>query len=88
MYPSPIEKIDSDSYSSYYCRMIDLSSVQKDMKTAALWQNLITALTAWLEVIPGIVVNRPGHQLHNFTKPFHEFYLQRCGLQIPPSLVT
>ncbi|MBW4618393.1 MAG: hypothetical protein KME17_03275 [Cyanosarcina radialis HA8281-LM2] len=82
------QKYHLDPQGSYYCRIIDLSSVQSELAVAKRWQSLLAALTAWLEHIPGTVVNRPGSRADNFSKPLHEYALQSLGLQVPASLTS
>ncbi|MEA5598763.1 hypothetical protein [Rivularia sp. UHCC 0363] len=57
------------SAAAYYCRIIDLSTVQSDVYMALRWRSLLEALSAWLEHIPGTVINRPGTGADNFSKP-------------------
>ena len=76
-----------DRNGSYYCRFINLPSYQDKLK-AIHWKNLIMGLSAWLECIPGIVINRPGSHAHNFSKPLHEYYLVKEGLKIPRSFTS
>ncbi|MFD0772835.1 RimK family alpha-L-glutamate ligase, partial [Streptomonospora algeriensis] len=83
------ETISMDPMGCYYTRIIDLSRVQTDARMSARWAGLITALQAWLENIPGRVVNRPGKvSLHNSTKPLHEEFLRRSGFNVPSSLTS
>jgi hypothetical protein len=82
------EKIHLDPTASFFCRLVDLSQVQDDMSIANRWRGLIAGLTAWLEQVPGIVVNRPGSRCDNFTKPLHEALLRQSGFLVPPSLMT
>jgi hypothetical protein len=82
------EYIPLDPSSSFFCRLIDLSSVQRDKEGAGLWRNLINGLISWLEHIPGRVINRPGAHAHNFSKPLHEEFLCRSGFTVPKSLTS
>jgi glutathione synthase/RimK-type ligase-like ATP-grasp enzyme len=82
------ERIHLDPHGSYFCRIIDLSSVQCNLEEAGLWKNLVIALASWLEHIPGIVINRPGGHAHNFSKPLHEYYLRKWGFRVPDSLTS
>ena len=77
-----------DPSAAYYCRLIDLSTVQSDLKLALRWRSLVEALTAWLEHIPGTVINRPGGSADNFSKPLHEYSLRSQGVNVPASLVS
>lgn len=82
------EKIELDPYGSYYCRPIDLSGVQSDPGLAGLWNSLIVGFNAWLDSIPGIVINRHQSHVHNGTKPYHEAFLLSNGFNVPPSITT
>jgi glutathione synthase/RimK-type ligase-like ATP-grasp enzyme len=69
-------------------RILDLSIVQSGLFHAGLWRNLVNGLNSWLEHIPGIVINRPGGDAHNFSKPLHEAFLLKSGLDLPNSLTS
>jgi glutathione synthase/RimK-type ligase-like ATP-grasp enzyme len=81
-----IHKLDPSA--SYYCRLIDLASVQSDIAISHRWQGLLLALTAYLEQIPGTVINRPNCRSDNGSKPLHELALQYYGLKVPPSITS
>jgi len=82
------ERVRLDPTGSFYCRIIDLSTVQRTTERAGLWRNLVLGLAAWLEQIPGVVINRPGGHAHNFSKPLHEGFLVQRGFLVPPSLTS
>ncbi|AUT01398.1 hypothetical protein CLI64_13895 [Nostoc sp. CENA543] len=82
------KKLPLDPNGAYYCRIIDLSSVQSDMAMAMRWRSLLAALCVWLEHIPGVVINRPGGRTDNSSKPLHEYSLQSWGFNVPPSLTS
>lgn len=73
----------SDGDGSYYCRLIDLGGV--DPTRRDIWGAMIAAVSAWLELYDGTVVNRPGHVNDNACKPLHETQLARLGFSVPPS---
>ncbi|MFG2375604.1 RimK family alpha-L-glutamate ligase [Streptomyces sp. NPDC048504] len=75
-----------DSEGSYYCRIADLAALQQDRASARHWRWLTTALTAWLDHIPGLVVNRPSIHSDNGSKPLHEQSLARAGFRVPASI--
>ncbi|TMC22861.1 MAG: hypothetical protein E6J34_04900 [Chloroflexi bacterium] len=77
-----------DPQASYFCRIVDLSMVQTDLELAARWRNLVVSLAAWLEHIPGTVVNRPDAHCSNAAKPLHEYVLQCQGFNVPASLTS
>jgi hypothetical protein len=72
-----------DPDDAYYCRLIDLGSVCPAQSIA--WRTVITGLGAWLELAPGVVVNRPGHINDNACKPLHESLLASTGFPVPDS---
>ncbi|MFD4599629.1 RimK family alpha-L-glutamate ligase [Streptomyces sp. NPDC058464] len=75
-----------DPEGSYYCRVADLAALQHDRASAQRWRWLTTALTAWLDHIPGLVVNRPSIRSDNGSKPLHELSLARAGFRVPASV--
>ena len=77
---------DLDSEGSYYCRIADLAAFQQDRESAQRWRWLTTALTAWLDDIPGLVVNRPSIHSDNGSKPLHERSLSQAGFRVPASI--
>jgi glutathione synthase/RimK-type ligase-like ATP-grasp enzyme len=77
-----------DPKAAYYCRIIDLSSVQIEAALANRWRAFVTAISVWLEQIPGKVVNRPGFRSDNNSKPLHELCLQYYGFQVAASLTS
>jgi RimK-like ATP-grasp domain len=77
-----------DPLASYYCRLINLASVQSEIDLAQRWQGLIFGLTAYLEQIPGTVINRPNCRSDNNSKPLHELALQYYGLKVAPSITS
>jgi glutathione synthase/RimK-type ligase-like ATP-grasp enzyme len=81
-------KYKLDPSASYYCRIINLASVQTDLTLAHRWLGLLTGLTAYLEQIPGIVINSPNCRNDNGSKPLHELALQYYGLKVPPSITS
>ncbi|MFK8183756.1 MAG: RimK family alpha-L-glutamate ligase [Phormidesmis sp.] len=82
------QQIYLDPNAAYYCRLIDLSSVQTEPHLAARWRNLLMSVSAWLEMIPGKVVNRPGFRNDNNSKPLHELCLQYYGFKVADSLTS
>lgn len=82
------DKFHLDPQGNYYCRLIDLSSVQSTLEMAHRWQGLMVALSAWLEMIPGQVVNRPNARGDNSSKPLHELCLQYYGFRVAPSITS
>ncbi|GGY01118.1 ATP-grasp domain-containing protein [Streptomyces hiroshimensis] len=75
-----------DPEGAYYCRITDLSALQEERGRALHWRWLTTALTAWLDHIPGLVVNRPSIHSDNGSKPLHEWTLTRAGFTVPESV--
>ncbi|MFF7393423.1 RimK family alpha-L-glutamate ligase [Streptomyces scabiei] len=77
-----------DAEGAYYCRITDLSALQEDPAPALRWRWLTTALAAWLDHIPGLVVNRPSIHCDNGAKPLHEWSLARAGFMVPASVTS
>lgn len=82
------KKYELNPQASYYCRLIDLSTVQSDLQDAMRWKSLLGAISSWLEHIPGTVINRPSAGANNFSKPLHEFHLQSWGFQVAASVTS
>ncbi|PAX52575.1 ATP-grasp domain-containing protein [Brunnivagina elsteri] len=82
------QKYKLNPQASYYCRLIDLSTVQSDLHDAMRWKSLLAALCSWLEHIPGTVINRPSAGANNFSKPLHEFHLQSWDFQVADSVTS
>jgi hypothetical protein len=82
------ERIALDPCASYFSRIVDLSSVQGTLVEAHLWRGLVSAISSWFEAIPGTVVNRPGGDACNASKPLHEHVLAQQGLRVPESLTS
>jgi len=70
----------------YYVRLIDLSAATESRAEGFAWLGMLSGIGAWLETIPGRVINRPGHALDNASKPLHEATLLRLGFAVPPSI--
>lgn len=81
-------RVPLDPTASYLVRLINLATVQKEPRRAYRWNGLVDALGAWLEHIHGRVINRPGGRGDNFSKPLHEYALQRHGFAVPASLTS
>jgi hypothetical protein len=69
-----------------YARLISPASDPDLSRSPA--RRLVSALASWLELSPGRVVNRPGHAVHNSTKPLHEAVLRSAGFDVPPSVTS
>lgn len=82
------ETIELQPDDAYYCRLIDLSLQESDVASARRWQALISGLRAWLDTVPGRVVNRGHGGAHNSSKPLHEAVLTGLGFQVPESITS
>jgi hypothetical protein len=82
------ELVALDPAAAYFCRLIDLSPALNSPAEASQWRGLLSGLAAWLEHIPGRVINRPGCRADNGSKPLHEVLLRNLGLRVPPSLTA
>jgi hypothetical protein len=70
----------------YFCRIIDMSSQQRDVAGTRRWIALTRALGKWLDQVPGRVANRSRVGSHNSSKPLHEAILSGMGFRVPPSI--
>jgi hypothetical protein len=82
------EEISLGPEDAYYNRLIDLSATGTDPIERQRWHGLMAGLRAWLEAVPGRVVNRPSGGLHNSSKPLHEVMLRELGLLVPESVTS
>jgi hypothetical protein len=73
---------------AYYWRPIDLSVAETDPIASRRWHALLRSLRAWLDAVPGCVVNRPSGGAHNSSKPLHEALLRNLGLRVPDSVTS
>jgi hypothetical protein len=73
---------------AFYCRIMDLSSQAGDLNVTRRWQGLQNGLRAWLDSVPGLVVNRSRGGLHNGSKPLHEAVLRELGFRVPESVTS
>lgn len=71
----------------YYARLVDLSPVLPAPASGA-WRAMLSGFAAFLETVDGPVVNRPGAQVHNGAKPFHEWWLAQQGFDVPPAVTS
>ena len=51
-------------------------------------RQLLEAITTWMDVAPGRIVNRPGAMASNASKPYQAQVIARHGLRVPETLVT
>jgi hypothetical protein len=79
-----VTTLDPDG--AFYCRLINLGDVIP--AEFPEWSSTIFALTAWLELASGLVVNRPGHPCDNACKPLHETVLAQWGFHVPDSITS
>jgi hypothetical protein len=73
---------------AFFCRLIDLSTHEPEAARVARWQALGGALRAWLDSVPGRVVNRCERGAHNMSKPLHEALLCDLGFRVPDSITS
>src|SRR5271154_679387 len=73
---------------AFYRRVIDLSAKAGDPIMARRWQALQSGLRAWLDGVPGLVVNRWRGGVHNGSKPLHEAILRELGCRTPESITS
>jgi ribosomal protein S6-L-glutamate ligase RimK-like protein len=80
--------VELEPQGGFFCRIINLASIESDPQRARRWQALLTGLFAWIDDVPGPVVNRRHAGDHNGSKPLHEALLVRHGFSVPESLTT
>jgi hypothetical protein len=73
---------------AYFWRPINLSVAETDPIVRRRWHALLSGLRAWLNAVPGCVVNRPSGGEHNGSKPMHEALLRDLGLRVPDSVTS
>jgi hypothetical protein len=73
---------------AYFWRPIDLSAAETNPVAGRRWYALLSSLRAWLDAVPGCVVNRPSGGAHNGSKPLHEALLRDLGLRVPDSVTS
>ena len=71
-----------------FARLISLEKEIDCDKEKIRWNNLCCGLTAFLQLHPSSVVNRPFSACHNGNKPLHESLLSGYGLRVPDSLTS
>jgi glutathione synthase/RimK-type ligase-like ATP-grasp enzyme len=59
-----------------------------DASVSALYAEYDAGLTALLEHLPCLVVNRLRGGMSNHSKPYQALIVRQCGLRTPPTLVT
>jgi hypothetical protein len=72
----------------FFCRLIDLSSQCTDPDSSQRWRGFLGGLRTWLDVAPGLVVNRERGGAHNGSKPLHESVLRDMGFRVPESITS
>jgi hypothetical protein len=82
------EEIQLDPRDSYFCRIINLARITSNAEDGAKINAFNAGLTGWLDLVPGIVINRSQAGRHNGSKPLHESILRDLGFSVPPSLTT
>ncbi len=82
------EQIELSCEDAYYCRLIDLSSKAPSIELGQRWRGLLGGLRAWLDTVPGKVVNRGNGAAHNGSKPLHEATLVDLGFRVPESITS
>jgi hypothetical protein len=73
---------------SIYARLVAPGGAGDHDSATASGRALVIALTSWLELTGGRVVNRPGHTLDNGSKPLHEAWLRGAGFLVPASVTS
>lgn len=84
----PDHRLDLQPDGGFFCRIINLASTESDPQRARRWQAMLAALFAWIDEIPGLVINRRDAGDHNASKPLHEALLLQHGFSVPESITT
>ncbi len=84
----PERSLDLQPDGGFFCRIINLASTESDPQRARRWQALLAGLFAWINDIPGRVINRREAGDHNASKPLHEALLLQHGFSVPESVTT
>ncbi len=85
-----------EAFAGVYSRLVDPPSLPEvrsggdgvangDLECA---QALHDGLLAWLELAPCRVANRSGPMTSNLSKPYQAQLIQRCGFEVPSTLIT
>lgn len=85
---SPEYRLLLSNMGGVYSRLISLEGRKSDSRSRARWRGLCSGLRAWLEQHSETVVNRPGGDRHNTTKPMHEALIAAYGFSVPPSVTS
>ncbi len=86
-------RLDLEEISGVFARYLGLegraplAAVAPEM-TFAIHAECDTGVVALLEHLPCPVANRVGGGLSNHSKPYQTLLIERCGLRVPPTLVT
>ncbi len=89
----PDWKVDLDELTGVYVRYLGNEGRVRpdgvaDESIPALHAEYDAGVTALLEQLPCLVVNRLAGGMSNHSKPYQALVLQQCGLRTPPTLVT
>lgn len=86
-------QLDLEEISGVFARYLGqegrapLATVASEM-ASAVHAECDTGVVALLEHLPCPVVNRVGGGMSNHSKPYQSLLIERCGLRVPPTLVT
>lgn len=81
-----------DEVDSLYTRVYDARQLPPVAEAGPeAWvrvQEVESAIWAWAEETPALVINRPTSMASNGSKPYQSAVIERCGFSIPETLLT
>lgn len=84
--------IDCASVTGIYSRFMDWTVLpevcdgpEETVERCRTWHH---ALSNWIEIAPGCVMNRAGASASNQSKPYQTQLIRQAGFQVPETLVT
>jgi hypothetical protein len=84
-----LEQITGVYYRPYDTRQIP--AVARAGEGSRLWQHALDleeALTAWADLTPAQVLNRPSAMASNHSKPYQAEQIRQVGFKVPDTLIT
>jgi glutathione synthase/RimK-type ligase-like ATP-grasp enzyme len=88
------KRLDLEEVTGVYLRPYDshqISAIAQAGINSPEWHHATTldnALTAWIEVTPALVLNRPAAMAPNHSKPYQAEQIRQFGFQVPETLIT
>lgn len=88
------ERVPLDAITGVYARPMDdtmlpeVADEPEGSPVRARVRTLHDLLMRWLDVAPGVIVNRPSPMASNGSKPYQSRLIARAGIDVPTTLVT